>query len=156
MAAKAKGYGMPGVRVDGNDALAVYAVVRDAVERARAGGGPSFVECLTYRLGAHTTSDDPTRYRDERVTERWKALDPLLRMRAYLDRRGLWGDADETALREATDREIRETWTAVEGTEPPELLSVFADVFAELTPQLQEQHDALLRRAAKAPFTTHG
>ena len=145
---KATGHGIPGVRVDGNDALAVHRVTSEAVAHARAGHGPYFVECLTYRVGAHTTSDDPTRYRDEAVTERWKALDPLNRTRAYLTGKGLWSDEQEQALRDELDALIRSTWTEVEQIPVPPLRSIFTDVFAEMTPQLQEQADSLERNYA--------
>ncbi len=155
MAVKAKGYGIPHVRVDGNDLLAVYAETKKAVDRARAGEGPSFIECLTYRVGAHTTSDDPTRYRDEEVTQRWKGLDPIARTSAYLKSKGLWSDEAEEALNAETDQRIRSTWNEVETTPKPELRSIFTDVFAEMTPQLEEQYASLVRRAAKGPFKSH-
>lgn len=155
IAAKAKGYGIPGVRVDGNDLLAVHQVTKEAVERARSGGGPTFIECLTYRVGAHTTSDDPTRYRDEAVTERWKGLDPIARTAAYLAAKGLWSDAAEEELRAETDTRIRTTWAEVEDTPAPPLRSIFEDVFAEMTPQLEEQCASLEHRATKGPFKGH-
>jgi pyruvate dehydrogenase E1 component alpha subunit len=155
MASKAKGYGIPGRRVDGNDVLAVHAVVKEAVDRARRGDGPSFIECLTYRVGAHTTSDDPTRYRDEQVTERWKGLDPIERTSRYLESKGLWSASHAEALEAETDTRIRDTWTQVEDTPKPALESIFLDVFAEMTPQLREQHASLERRATKGPFKSH-
>ena len=97
---RADGYGFPGVRVDGNDVLAVLAVTRWAVERARAGEGPTLIESFTYRMGPHTTSDDPRRYRDEAEVERWRALDPILRLRRYLEREHL-ADEDFFAQAEA-------------------------------------------------------
>ncbi len=150
MAVKAKGYGMPGARVDGNDLLAVHKVTREAADRARSGGGPSFIECLTYRLGAHTTSDDPTRYRDEDVTKRWWELDPLVRTRRYLTGKGLWSDDQEQAQQDELDQEIRAVWSEVERTARPELRSIFSDVFAEMTPQLHEQWQSLERNTAWA------
>ncbi len=147
-AVKAKGHGMPGVRVDGNDLLAVHKVATQAVEHARSGKGPFFIECLTYRVGAHTTSDDPTRYRDEAVTERWKKLDPLTRTRTYLTGKGLWSDEQEQAQRDELDALIRSTWTEVEQIPVPPLRSIFTDVFAELTPQLEEQAESLERNYA--------
>jgi len=155
MACKAKGYGIPGIRVDGNDLLAVHKVTKQAVDRARAGGGPTFIECLTYRVGAHTTSDDPTRYRDEKVTERWKGLDPILRTAKYLTEKGLWSEEHVADLESETDTRIRSTWKQVEDTPKPPLKSIFLDVFAEMTPQLHEQHQSLERRATKGPFKSH-
>src|SRR5919197_2292621 len=93
IAARAAGYGMPGVRVDGNDVLAVYAVTRDAAERARGGGGPTLIEAFTYRIGAHTTSDDASRYRDDAAVEAWRARDPIERYRRWLVSAGHADDA---------------------------------------------------------------
>jgi pyruvate dehydrogenase E1 component alpha subunit/2-oxoisovalerate dehydrogenase E1 component alpha subunit len=145
MAVKARGYGTPGVRCDGNDLLAVHKTVSQAVTRARAGGGPGFIECLTYRLGAHTTSDDPSRYRDEDVTKRWWDLDPLVRTRRYLIGKGLWSDEQEQEQRDALDKEIRAVWAEVEEIPLPPLRSLFEDVFAEMTPQQHEQWQSLER-----------
>src|SRR5947208_9105979 len=90
IAHRAIGYGMPGIRVDGNDVLACYAVTAEAAQRAREGRGPTLIEAVTYRLGPHTTSDDPTRYRSQEELDRWQTLDPIPRYRAYLDSQGLW------------------------------------------------------------------
>ena len=148
MHAKAKGYSMPGHRVDGNDLLAVHKVVSGAVARARSGEGPEFIECLTYRLGAHTTSDDPTRYRDEGVTERWWSLDPLVRTRKYLVGKGLWSEEQEKAQQDELDTLIRDTWKQVEVIPEPELRSIFLDVFEQPTPQLEEQAQSLINNYA--------
>jgi pyruvate dehydrogenase E1 component alpha subunit/2-oxoisovalerate dehydrogenase E1 component alpha subunit len=157
IASRAKGYGIPGVRVDGNDLFAVHEATREAIERARSGGGPTLVECLTYRLGAHTTSDDPSRYRDEAVTQRWWGLDPLVRLRRLFTVRGLWDDAREEEVRAAVDAEIRGTWAEVEGAEAPPPESILHDVFAEPTPQLREQRARLLRSIEKgAGASGHG
>jgi 2-oxoisovalerate dehydrogenase E1 component alpha subunit len=101
LAHKAIGYGMPGVRCDGNDVLATYAVTKRAVERARRGEGPTFIEAMTYRMEAHTTSDDPSRYRTKTELEEAAKTDPLLRMRNFLDARGLWSDDLEASCDEA-------------------------------------------------------
>ena len=95
-AAKAVGYGMPGVRVDGNDILAVLQVATEAIERARAGEGPTLIEALTYRVQGHSSSDDPSVYRDPKEPEIWEKRDPLNRLRAYMRHRGLWTEAMET------------------------------------------------------------
>src|ERR1700741_889971 len=92
LAHRAIGYGMPGIRVDGNDPLACYAVMAEAVERARSGGGPTLIEAITYRMGPHTTSDDPTRYRSAEEVEHWAALDPIPRYRSYLQNVGVWSE----------------------------------------------------------------
>jgi pyruvate dehydrogenase E1 component alpha subunit len=128
IAARAAGYGIPGVRVDGNDVLAVYRVTRDALDRARRGGGPTLVEALTYRMGDHTTSDDATRYRDDREVGAWRARDPIERYRRWLLAAG---HIDEGFLGELR-REI-EAWVAAIrgrlvdlGTPPREELFAFA------------------------------
>jgi pyruvate dehydrogenase E1 component alpha subunit/2-oxoisovalerate dehydrogenase E1 component alpha subunit len=139
MAVKALGYGFDGVRVDGNDVIAVYAAVKQAVDRARAGGGPTLIEALTYRVSAHSSSDDPTRYRDERVTEAWKQKDPIARMRGWLQLQGWLDDAADAALREKHDAEVREAIAAEESVAAPPLRSLVEDVFAEVPRFLEAQ-----------------
>src|SRR5262249_690307 len=95
LAIKADAYGMPGVQVDGNDVLAVIAATREAVERARKGGGPTFIEAVTFRMGGHSSSDDPTRYRDAELVAYWEKRDPLVRLRAFLRAEGQLADGDE-------------------------------------------------------------
>src|SRR5690606_41083469 len=90
---RAAGFGFPGVRVDGNDVLACLAVTRAAVERARSGEGPMLIEAFTYRMGAHTTSDDPSRYRSDEERAEWEAKDPIARLRTYLEKDGLADEA---------------------------------------------------------------
>jgi pyruvate dehydrogenase E1 component subunit alpha len=138
-AVKAVAYGIPGVRVDGNDVLAVYSVVKQAVENARRGGGPTLVEALTYRVSAHSSSDDPTRYRDERITEEWKKKDPIDRYRRFLAAQGLWDDAADEKLRAAIDADVRAAVDAEEPVGPPPLRSLVEDVFAEVPPFLDEE-----------------
>ncbi len=109
---RAAGYGMPGVRVDGNDVLAVYRATRDAAERARAGGGPTLIEALTYRVGAHTTADDPARYRGDDEVDRARVFDPIVRFRSWLEREG---HVDEAAVRELEDEAEAYAGSAREG-----------------------------------------
>jgi len=144
-ALKAVGYGFPGFRVDGNDVLAIYRIAREAAERARTGGGPTLVECVTYRIGAHSSSDDPTRYRDPREVEEWAARDPVDRFRAYLVKKGIWDDARETAMIEALDAEVLETIQRVEKLPPPDRRTLFEDVFAKKSWNLVEQERDLDR-----------
>ncbi len=143
---RAEGFGFPGVRVDGNDVLASYAVTRKALDDARTGQGPTLVEAFTYRMGAHTTSDDPTRYRLASELEAWKLKDPLERMKAFLYKQQLVdsdffgqleADADALAAR------IRKGCLEMEDPSP---LGIFNDVYDEITPLLQEQ---------QAAFTTY-
>jgi 2-oxoisovalerate dehydrogenase E1 component alpha subunit len=149
MAAKAEAYGMPGVRVDGNDVLAVFAATKQAVDRARAGQGPTLVETVTFRMGGHSSSDDPTRYRDPKVCEAWKLRDPLLRFGRWLEGRKLLDPATDQAIRERCERELGEAIEAAEKVGPPAVSTMFEDVFATRTAQLDQQwaelKDALQR-----------
>ena len=139
IAVKARGYGIPGVRVDGNDLLAVVKVTRDAVERARSGGGPTFIEALTYRRHGHSSSDDPTRYRDPAEVESWEKKDPLDRMRRFLEKHRLWdAKAEETELAAQNDLVTREIQTA-EKSAPPALDSIVEDVVGYDDARLAEQ-----------------
>lgn len=141
---KAIGYGMPGIAVDGNDILAVYKATKEAVDRARRGEGPTLIEMFTLRMGPHSSSDDPTRYRDEKLFEAWKKRDPILRLRAYLAKKKYWDDAQEAELQEALKLEIADAVERAEAQPPPPLESLFEHVFKEKTPQLIEQEKALL------------
>ncbi|MFD7662457.1 pyruvate dehydrogenase (acetyl-transferring) E1 component subunit alpha [Streptomyces sp. NPDC059788] len=128
---RARGYGFPGVRVDGNDVLACLAVTKAALERARAGEGPTLVEAFTYRMGAHTTSDDPTRYRPDEEREAWEAKDPILRLRTYLENEGI---ADQAYLdsveeeNEALGKRVREV---VRAMPDPDMMAIFENVYAD-------------------------
>jgi len=136
---RAAGFGFPGVRVDGNDVLAVLAVTRAALAAAREGQGPTFVEAFTYRMGAHTTSDDPTRYRLASELEEWKLRDPIARVKAYLSRSGV-ADADFFAAVEAEADELaaRIRRGTTEMPDPPGT-AMFDQVYAEQTPHLAAQ-----------------
>lgn len=138
-AVKAVAYGFPGVRADGNDVLAVYSAVKSAVERARRGDGPTLVEALTYRVSAHSSSDDPTRYRDETITEAWKKKDPIERFRRFLFAQGILDQKGDDELRAAVDAEVRDAVAAEEPVGPPPLRSLVEDVFAEVPAHLEEQ-----------------
>jgi len=134
---------MSGYRVDGNDVLAVYEVTRKAVAEIRETGRPVFIEALTYRVGAHSTSDDPSRYRDESVTEEWKTRDPIARFKRALIRLGSWSDDEDERQRSAYDEQVRAEITRAEAAAAPTLDDLFNDVYAEMTPLLVEQRDAL-------------
>ena len=140
---KAVAYGIPYARVDGNDVLACYGAVREAAERARRGDGPTFLEMLTYRIGAHSSSDDPRVYRDEDEVVVWKQRDPLERYRKYLTGNGLWSDEREASARAELDEEIQETVAVAEARPAPGLETLFEDVYAELPWHLREQAEAL-------------
>jgi pyruvate dehydrogenase E1 component alpha subunit len=139
IAQKAVAYGFPGIQVDGQDVLAVYAVTRQALERARAGEGPTLIEAVTYRFGAHTTADDPKRYRDAAEVEFWQQRDPLVRFRRYLMASGLWSEAEEARLEEELQAEIAAAVAAVEAGPRPDPGAMFDLVFAEPTPQQRAQ-----------------
>jgi len=145
LAMKAAAYGFEGLRVDGNDILAVIATTLRAVEKARSGGGPTLIEAVTYRMGPHSSSDDPTRYRPAPQVEEWKKKDPILRFRLYLERRGLWDNDDEAALQKELDDLITEAVRKAEKVPPPPLDTMFTDVYAEMLPQLREQLDEFMR-----------
>jgi pyruvate dehydrogenase E1 component alpha subunit/2-oxoisovalerate dehydrogenase E1 component alpha subunit len=156
LASKALGYGIAGARVDGNDALAVLQVMRAAVDQARRGGVPVFVEAVTYRVGAHSTSDDPTRYRDEGITQQWKALDPIARLGGWLQRRGVLADGDLDAMLADADQEVRTTLAQVEQVPPPPLDALFEDVYATVPPHLAQQRAALTAHLARKSANGHG
>jgi pyruvate dehydrogenase E1 component alpha subunit len=145
LAVKGRAYGVPSVRVDGNDVLAVYGAVSEAVARARSGGGPTFIEALTYRIGAHSTSDDPTRYRSQEEVETWMKRDPLARLRRHLVRLGLLDDAADAALEQTLNAEIAAAIAEVEAFGAPARETLFDDVYAELPWHLAEQRAELLR-----------
>jgi pyruvate dehydrogenase E1 component alpha subunit len=145
-AVKGRAYGIPGVRVDGNDVLAIYRVMRDAIARARAGQGPTFIEALTYRMGAHSSSDDPTRYRAQTEVDMWAQRDPIMRLRRHLVQRGLLDDAQDAALEDGLMAEITTAIQDVEQLGPPPRESLFDDVFAELPWHLVEQRSEVLAR----------
>src|SRR5256884_2644795 len=125
IAVKASAYGFPGVKVDGNDALAVYLAVKEAVDRARNGGGPTLVECETYRIGAHSSSDDPTRYRDEREVEQWKKRDPVDLMRSRLQAWRMWTAQQEDELRAQVLEQVNAAIAEAEKKPDPPRESLF-------------------------------
>ena len=151
---RAEGFGFPGVRVDGNDVLASYAVTRAALDHARTGQGPTLVEAFTYRMGAHTTSDDPTRYRLSSELEAWKLKDPLERMRSFLFKQQL---ADSSFLEkvaaESDELAARIRQACLEMPDPPPSV-MFDQVYAKMTPPLREQ--AAQFEAYHAGFASEG
>jgi pyruvate dehydrogenase E1 component alpha subunit len=148
-AARGAGFGVPAQLVDGNDILAVYDAVQQAVERARSGQGPSLIETLTYRMGAHTTADDPTRYRDAAELAAWQSKDPLKRFETFLLERALLSQSDIAQMQASIEEEINSAVQTAESTPDMEPASFFEYTFAELTPRLQEQRADLLRHAAR-------
>jgi pyruvate dehydrogenase E1 component alpha subunit len=143
-AVKGVAYGVPGVRVDGNDLFAVVKVTRDAVARAARGEGSTLIEALTYRLSGHSTSDDPKAYRPEAWLDPWKKLDPVARLRRYLGRAYGFTDASDKAIEAEVEAEIKAAVAEAEKTSPPSLESLFEDVFETPPWHLVEQRAALL------------
>ncbi len=136
LAMKADAYGMPSVRVDGNDVLAVYAATREAAQRARQGDGPTFLELVTYRRLGHSSSDDPSRYRDEAEVAAWEQRDPVERLRRHLEQAGNWSADDEQGLQDRIAAEVNEAIREAEAAGPPARETLITDVFAEPTPGL--------------------
>jgi len=139
IAQKALAYGIPGLQVDGNDVLAVYAACHEAVERARGGDGPTLIECVTYRLGVHTTADDPTKYRTAEEVEAWERKDPLTRFTAYLKKKRLLDEG----LEDEVDKEIAAAVQRFEALGAAEPLTMFEHVYAELPAHLKAQREQL-------------
>lgn len=141
IAQRASGFGFEGVRVDGNDVLAVHQVTTEALKKAREGGGPTLIEAITYRMGAHTTSDDPSRYRDPHETDEWAERDPLLRLRRLLERTDPdFAAFDEQVVAEA--EELGEHLRKVCGELPdPDLAELFQHVYADVPPELVAQRE---------------
>jgi len=152
---KAVAWNIPSVRVDGNDVFAVHDACTEAIRRARKGYGPSFVEALTYRVGAHTTSDDPSRYRDESVTKRWiEEFDPIIRLRQYLmDRRYVTDQGDESMDQDFLHY-VKDCISKAEKTEPPPLFTLFTDVYARMPNHLVQQ-SVRMGISAQADATIH-
>ncbi|MCC7136836.1 MAG: pyruvate dehydrogenase (acetyl-transferring) E1 component subunit alpha [Planctomycetes bacterium] len=143
-AQKAVAYGMPGVRVDGNDVLAVYQAAKEARERALRGDGPTLIESVTFRLGPHSSSDDPKRYQAPELLETWKKRDPIARFQAFLEKKKLWTPAWDKQLSDEIAAEIGKAVDAAEQTPPPAVETLFDDVYATLPPHLVEQRQAVL------------
>jgi 2-oxoisovalerate dehydrogenase E1 component alpha subunit len=166
-AARGPGYGIAGIRVDGNDFLAVYAVTQWAAERARTGAGPTLVELVTYRAAAHSTSDDPARYRAKNDHEHWPLGDPIVRLKQHLIRSGEWSEAQHQSLTAELDALVVSSWKQATAfgtmSEGPRLDSdlMFEDVFKEIPAHLQKQRDMMRvernqPRAAPSAATTSG
>ena len=143
IAQKAIAYGFDGIQVDGNDLFAVIVATKEAVNKARSGGGPTLIEGVTFRFGPHTTADDPTKYRTEKEIDPWKPLDPLVRLRFYLKGKGLWSEEFEQRVTEEAQKEIDQAVKDAEAVSPPTPDEIFTSVFAVMTPQLKEQWEYL-------------
>ena len=144
IADRAAGYGMPGVRVDGNDVLAVYAVTREAVRRARAGEGPTLIEAVTYRIGSHSTADDAARYRDEAEVTAWRERDPIDRYRSYLLGAGTIDDAFVRGCENEAEAWVGDIRTELTALGEPPASEMFDHAFADPPPTLLAQREELL------------
>lgn len=142
-------FGMPGYVVDGNDIFAVYKVVSDSVERARAGEGPSLIEALTYRLASHSTADDPKKYRTDEELNEWTQRDPIIRFRTFLLNQSILSEKDDETLREEVSAEIQQAVETVEAMPPQSVEQLFEVVYEQPTPQLQAQRADLLQFQGK-------
>jgi pyruvate dehydrogenase E1 component alpha subunit len=139
IAEKAVAFGFQGIRADGNDVLAMYALTKEALEKARSGGGPTLIEAFTYRMGNHTTSDDASRYRNEAEVNDWSRRDPIERFRIYLEDKGLWDEAFEERVQKETEVLINKAVDEAENTPPPRPEDLFIHTYKEMTPELNDQ-----------------
>lgn len=157
LAQKALAYGMPGIQVDGNDVLAVYAATAEAVDRARSGGGPTFIECVTYRIMMHTTADDPKKYRLDAEVESWKKKDPLLRYQQYLLQKNIVSQSTLDALEKEVKQQIQAAVDRAEQqmTELGAPLDMFDHLYAELPPFLNRQRAELADELAHRDEEVH-
>jgi pyruvate dehydrogenase E1 component subunit alpha len=152
LAQKAIAYGIPGIQVDGNDILAVYAAAKEAVDRARAGQGPTLIECVTYRMAVHTTADDPNRYRSEEEVEKWRERDPIVRYQKYLVDKGLITEDNIAAIESEVLSEIQ---AAIDGAEEQmktlgDPIDMFEHAYARMPAYLNEQKEAFARELAES------
>ena len=139
IAQKAIAYGFEGIQVDGNDILAVYKATKDALEKAKKGGGPTLIECFTYRMADHTTSDDASRYRPKEEIERWKARDPILRLRLYLEKKGLLNDANQKDVEARSKTAVDEAQKKAEAAQPADPRDMFTYSSASLSQRQARQ-----------------
>jgi 2-oxoisovalerate dehydrogenase E1 component alpha subunit len=139
LAMKAEAYGFSGVQVDGNDFVAVYSAVKAARENAMAGGGPTMIEAVTFRMGGHSTSDDPSRYRTASLVASWKEKDPIERLKRVLLDRGYITEGEADAIQEEARDEVQKVIHGAESLPPPEAVSLFDDVTEKRTPELEEE-----------------
>ena len=139
LAQKAIAYEMPGIQVDGNDILAMYVATKEAIDRARKDEGPTLIEAFTYRLAAHTTSDDPTKYRENNEVEEWKLKDPILRFKLYLQNKGILNEELDEKMKSELEQEVLSTFAAIEDKSDTEIEDIFKYHFEVMPSQLEEQ-----------------
>jgi pyruvate dehydrogenase E1 component alpha subunit len=139
LAQKAIAYGIPGIQVDGNDPLAMYVAVKEARQRAVKGEGPTLIEAITYRIGPHTTSDNPKLYREDKEVEEWLEKDPIKRFKQYLISKKYWSEKKDEELHEEHKKNVIDTFKHVENTGDVELEEIFKYTYEKMTPNLEEQ-----------------
>lgn len=139
LAQKAIAYGFSGIQVDGNDVFAVYRATKDALDKARKGGGPTFIEAYTYRLDDHTTADAAIRYRDAKDVDAWTKKDPVGRLRRYMEKRRIWSKKDEEKMVAACTQDVEKAVAEAEGIPPPDPMEMFAYMYAEPTWVLKDE-----------------
>ena len=149
IAMKAIAYGFEGTRVDGNDILAVYTATKQAIEKAREGGGPTLIEAVTYRMGPHSSSDDPSKYRSADELDEWKKRDPITRFRLYLEGKDIWSNSIEEKMRSEIEDELNTAIKEVESAPKPPLETLFTDVYAEMPWNIKEQMEEALSSKGK-------
>ena len=145
LASRAEGYGIAGVRIDGNDLLMVVQAVKEAAKRARSGEGPTLIEALTYRMGAHSSSDDPTRYRPEAEMQQWEKVDALARLRRHAQWRGIWTEAMEKEAWSNAEKAVTQMTSDCERWAPPPVESLFDDVYERMPEALTAQKEEYMR-----------
>lgn len=144
LAQKAFAYGFEGIQVDGNDVFAVYKATKGALDKARTGNGPTFIECFTYRMSDHTTADDASRYRSKEEVEAWKAKDPILRLKLFMEESGLWTEQYQKEVEEKVSDMINEAVKTAESIEPQNPKDMFKYTYKSQTPrQIKEMKDFL-------------
>ncbi|HLB94701.1 MAG TPA: pyruvate dehydrogenase (acetyl-transferring) E1 component subunit alpha [Nitrospiria bacterium] len=151
LAQKAIAYGFEGIQVDGNDVFSVYSATRSALERARAGGGPALIECVTYRMGDHTTADDASRYRPESEVAAWRAKDPIERLKKYMQGRGLWDPVYGDRIATEANARVNSAVTEFEALPPPDPADMIRYTYEALTRPLEAQMEELRQRIKERP-----
>jgi len=139
IAQKAFAYGFEGIQVDGNDVLAVYKASRDAVKKAKEGGGPTLIECDTYRIADHTTADDASRYRPKEEVELWRARDPIVRLKLFMEKKNLWTAEYQKDVEARSKAAVDEAWNKAETMEPPDPRDLFTYTSGSLSARQSRQ-----------------
>jgi len=144
IAQKAIAYGFEGIQVDGNDIFAVYKATKDALDKARKGGGPTLIEAFTYRMGDHTTSDDASRYRTKKEVDKWKKRDPVLRLQRYMQKKGMWTKEYDRKLLKRSKERIEIEVKKMEQLTKPNPKDIFTTIFEKMPKSLKEQMEEML------------